>query len=121
MRKAMETLPSKLLYPGHYKKFAEELYSRNWNASKRSKEFKKMESDWKSSTTTVEKYRYYEGKDGGKVQPFYSSVALTEMSDRQEALMVLAYVKAKYKVFNNLQPSDAENMAEIEKLYSEWT
>lgn len=121
MRMAMETLPAKLLNPGHYKKFAEELYSRNWNASKRAKEFKKMESDWKGSATTVEKYRYYEGKDAGKVQPFYSSVALTEMSDRQEALMVLAYIKAKYKVFKNLQPGDAKDMADIEKLYSEWT
>ncbi len=121
MRKAMETLPTKVLNPGHYKKFAEELYSRNWNASKRVKEFKKMESDWKGSATNIEKYRYYEGKDTGAVKPFYSSVPLTQMSDRQEALMVLAYVKAKYKVFANLQPSDAETMAEIEELYSKWT
>ncbi|MBI9093739.1 MAG: hypothetical protein JEY71_02545 [Sphaerochaeta sp.] len=121
MRKAMETLPTKLLKPGHYKKFAEELYSRNWNASKRTKEFKKMESDWKGSATNLEKYRYYEGVDSGSVKPFYSSVLLTQMSDRQEALMVLAYIKAKYKVFANRQPSDAETMAEIEELYSKWT
>jgi len=121
MRKAMETLPTNILNPGHYKKLAEELYSRNWNASKRAKEFKKMESDWKGTGTTIEKYRYYEGKDGGKVQPFYSSVALTEMSDRQEALMVLSYIRAKFKVFKNLQPSDAKEMADIEKLYSDWT
>ncbi len=121
MRKAMETLPAKLLYPGHYKKFAEELYNRNWSASKRVKEFKKMESDWKGAATNLEKYRYYEGKDAGAVKPFYSSVLLTQMSDRQEALMVLTYIKAKHKVFNNLQPSDAEEMAEIEELYSKWT
>jgi hypothetical protein len=121
MRKAMETLPTKVLNPGHYKKFAEELYSRNWSASKRAKEFKKMESDWKGSTTGLEKYRYYEGMDSGSVKPFYSSVMLTQMGDRQEALMVLAYIKAKYKVFANLQPSDAEEMAEIEELYSKWT
>ncbi len=121
MRMDMESLPAKLLYPGHYKKFAEELYSRNWSASKRAKEFKKMESDWKDSPTNLEKYRYYEGKDAGKVKPFYSSVELTQMSDRQEALMVLAYIRAKHKMFRNLQPSDAEEMAEIEELYNEWT
>jgi len=121
MRMAMETLHVHLLYSGHYLKFAEELYSRNWSASKRAKEFKKMENDWKGSATNVEKYRYYEGKDEGKVQPFYSSVPLTGMSDRQEALMVLTYIKAKHKVFRNLQPSDAEKMAEIEELFSEWT
>jgi len=80
-----------------------------------------MQSDWEGSATNLEKYRYYEGKNSGKVQPFYSSVLLTQMSDRQEALMVLTYVKAKYKVFNNLQPSDAEKMAGIEELYSKWT
>ncbi len=121
MHKAMETLPTKLLYPGHYKKFAEELYSRNWSASKRAKKFKKMESDWKGSATNVEKYRYYEGKNDGKVQPFYSSVLLTQMSDRQEAVMVLSYIKAKHQIFKNLQPSDAQEMADIEELYSEWT
>ncbi len=121
MRMAMETLPIKLLYPGHYKKFAEELYSRNWSASKRAKEFKKMESDWKKAATNLEKYRYYEGKDAGAVTPFYSSVPLTRMSDRQEAQMVLAYVRAKYKVFNNLQPSDAQEMDKIEEYYNKWT
>ena len=121
MRKAMETLHMHLLYPGHYKKFAQELYSRNWSASKRTKEFRKMEGDWNKQSTNVEKYRYYEGKDGGAVKPFYSSVPLTKMSDRQEAQMVLAYVRAKFKVFRNLQPSDAQEMAEIEKLYNEWT
>lgn len=121
MRMAMDTLPAKLLYPGHYKKFASELYSRNWSASKRAKEFRKMESDWKDSATNLEKYRYYEGKDGGAVQPFYSSVPLTAMSDRQEAQMVLSYVLAKHRVFNNLQPSGAQEIAEIEELHSKWT
>ena len=121
MRKAMESLPTHVLYPGHYQKFAEELYSRNWNASKREKEFKKMESDWNKAPTNLEKYRYYEGKNGGKMQPFYSSVLLTQMSDRQEALMVLAYLKAKYQIFPNVLSSDVETMAEIEELYSKWT
>jgi len=121
MRRAMETLPPTLLYPGHYKKLAEELYSRNWSASKRAKEFKKMENDWKKTTTNLEKYRYYEGKNGGEVQPFYSSVPLTRMSDRQEAQMVLAYIRAKHKIFNNLQPSDAKEMEKIEGLYISYT
>jgi hypothetical protein len=85
------------------------------------KKFKKMESNWEKSATTVENYRYYEGKDDGKVKPFYSSVLLTQMSDRQEAVMVLSYIKAKHQIFKNLQPSDAQEMADIEELYSEWT
>lgn len=80
-----------------------------------------MEKEWVKPATNLEKYRYYEGKDGGAVQPFYSSVPLTGMSDRQEALMVLTYLKAKHRTFKNLQPSDAEEMTKIEEIYSKWT
>ena len=121
MRMAMDTLPNHLLYPGHYKKLAEELYSRNWSASKRSKEIKKMQKDWENGKSNLEKYRYYEGKDGGKTKPFYSSVPLTSMSDRQEAVMVLSFVIAKHKVFSGVKPSDTKEMDEILELFTSWT
>ncbi|NCC65938.1 MAG: hypothetical protein EOM15_14950, partial [Spirochaetia bacterium] len=70
MRMALDTIPSHLLYPGHYKKMAEELYARNWSASKRSREMKKMEGQWNKASNNLEKYRYYEGKDGGATRPF---------------------------------------------------
>ncbi|MDD3057008.1 MAG: hypothetical protein PHY87_00595 [Sphaerochaeta sp.] len=120
MRMAMDTLTSKELYPGHYKKLAEELYARNWSASKRTKELKKMQADWQKASTNLERYRYYEGKDGGNTKPFYSSVPLTGMSDRQEAVMVLSYILEKYKVFRPIKASDTEEIAEIEALRSKW-
>jgi hypothetical protein len=120
MRMAMDTLPTHQLYPGHYKKFAEELYARNWSASKRTKELKKMQADWQKASTNLERYRYYEGKDGGNTTPFYSSVPLTKMSDRQEAVMVLSYILEKYKVFKPIKASDTEEIKEIEELRSSW-
>lgn len=121
IRMAMDTLPDTILNPGHYKKFAEELYSRNWSASKRTKEFQKMEKNWLAATNNLEKYRYYEGKNGGNVQPFYSSVPLTRMSDRQEALMVITYVLTKYKTFKFIQPTDAKEFEQIQAYYDQWT
>lgn len=120
MRMAMDTIPSHLLYPGHYKKLAEELYARNWNASKRSKELPKMQKDWQKASTNLEKYRYYEGKDGGATKPFYSSVTLDKMSDRQEAVMVLSYILEKAKVFKPIKPTDTKDLKEIEELRNSW-
>jgi hypothetical protein len=120
MRMAMDTIESSLLYPGHYKKLAEELYARNWSASKRSKELAKMQKDWQKASTNLEKYRYYEGKDAGATKPFYSSVTLKQMSDRQEAEMVLSYVLEKAKVFRPIKPTDTKEIKEIEKLRDSW-
>ncbi len=121
MRIAMHTIPSHLYNPGHYLKLAEELYARDWSASKRSKEMRSMEKDWKKSSTNLEKYRYYEGKDGGKSKPFYSSVTLDKMSDRQEAVMVLSYALAKANMLGPVKASDADVVEEIEELIDDWT
>lgn len=120
MRMALDTIPSHLLYPGHYKKLAEELYARNWSASKRSKELPKIQKDWQKAATNLEKYRYYEGKDGGATKPFYSSVDLTRMSDRQEAVMVLSYILEKAKVFRPIKATDTKELQEIEALRNSW-
>ncbi len=120
MRMALDTIPSHLLYPGHYKKMAEELYARNWSASKRSREMKKMEDQWNKANNNLEKYRYYEGKDGGATRPFYSSVTLDRMSDRQEAVMVLSYILEKYRVFRPIKEKDTQEIKEIEALRNSW-
>jgi len=119
-RKALEHIPAHLLYPGHYQKVASELWARNWSASKRAKEMKKMEKSWEKATTNLERYRYYEGKDGGSTIPFYSSVSLVKMSDRQEAEMLLSYALAKYKVFSPIKRADTREIEEIEALRSSW-
>ncbi len=114
-RKSLEHIPSHLLYPGHYKKVAEELWARNWSASKRAKELAKMQKNWQKATSDLERYRYYEGKEAGKNTPFYSSVNLNSMSDRQEAEMLLSYILAKSKVFSPIKRSDTRDLEEIEE------
>lgn len=120
MRRAMDTLPEHKLYPGHYKRMAEELWGRNWNAKKRGKELAKMQSSWNKGGSNLERYRYYEGKDGGKTIPFYSSVTLDRMSDRQEAEMILAYLEAKAKTFTPVLPSEQRTLNEISELRASW-
>ncbi len=73
-----------------------------------------MQKNWNKATSNIERYRYYEGKDAGKNTPFYSSVNLNAMSDRQEAELLLAYVLAKYTVFTPIKRSDTREIEEIE-------
>ncbi|MGD1822353.1 MAG: hypothetical protein ACPKM0_06270 [Pleomorphochaeta sp.] len=120
-RIAVDTIPEAQIYPNHYKALAEALYERNWSKSKRSKDIKSMNSKWKSLDNNYEKYAYYEGKDKGSTIPYYSSVALNKMSDRQEAVMLLNYAIAKYNAWPYHTDGESEAIEEIKTLKSQWT
>ena len=120
-RIAIDTIPSHLIYPNHYKAIAEALYDRNWSKSKRSKEIKSMNSKWKSESNNYDKYAYYEGKDKGTNVPYYSSVALNKISDRQEAVMLLNYAIAKYNAWPTHTDGETEAIEEIKVLKDKWT
>lgn len=120
-RIAVDTIPENVIYPNHYKELANALYERNWDKNKREKEFKKLNSSWNKTSDLYDKYAYYEGKDSGKNIPYYSSVALTKMSDRQEAVMLLNYAIAKYNAWPTHNKSEDESIEEIKALKSQWT
>ena len=121
-RKALDTIPSQRLYPGHFKALAEMLWKRDWSASKRNSELKSMEKDWKkaSGKSTLDQHAYYEGANGVSGVPFYSPIALNKMSDRQEAVMVLQYALSKYDVWPFHSRADKRNHDEILALLKEW-
>lgn len=120
-RIAVDTIPNNVIYPNHYKELAIALYERNWDKNKRAKEFKKLNSSWNKTNKLYDKYAYYEGKESGKNVPYYSSVALTKMSDRQEAVMLLNYAIAKYNAWPSHNASEDEAIEEIKALKSQWT
>ncbi len=120
-RKAIDTIPDDVVYPNHYKALAEALYKRNWDKNKRSKEFKAMFSSWDKASNSYEKFAYYEGYEKGNNTPYYSSVALNKMSDRQEAVMLLNYSIAKFNVWPYHTQSEIEAIEEINNLKSQWT
>ncbi|MDC7246291.1 MAG: hypothetical protein PQJ47_10345 [Sphaerochaetaceae bacterium] len=120
-RKAVDTIPKKMLYPGHFKALAVMLWDRNWSSSKRNSKIKSIERSWKKeSDDPFEQTYYYEGSQGVKHVPFYSSVALNKMSDRQEAVLLLNYALAKYEAWPIHTRGDKRNKAEIDNLLKEW-
>lgn len=97
----------------NYLELANELLNRNWDASKRAKEIAKMQKKYQKETVPSEMMKYYEGKDGAKGKPYYSSVTLDKMSDAQEALMLLRYAEAIYNLYPEHKPGDTRNYEKI--------
>jgi hypothetical protein len=121
LRAGVDSIPSDTLYPGHYLALAEMLYARNWDVKKRVKNIAKMENRWNGETILSEKYKYYEGREGVVLKPFYSSVTLEKMSDRQEASMLVRYALDKYAVWPEKKASMNGDIASLEDLWETWT
>lgn len=120
-RKALDTIPSNELYVGHFKGLATILWDRNWSASKRNSKIKSMEKSWnKEKDDIFEKHFYYEGSRGEKYTPFYSSVPLNKMDDRQEAVMLLQYGINKYNAWPIHTRGDKRTYAEVKELLEKW-
>ena len=105
----------------NYLELAQQLADRDWSASKRAKEFDKMQKKYNSNSVPTEKMKYYEGKDGKIGKPFYSSVTLDKISDKQEAVMVLKYALAFYEKTTVKFDSDKKNLDAINKLIADLT
>lgn len=114
MRRSIDTrIQSRGIYLTLFMELSDQLYDRNWDARKRSREFAKMQPQYEAETKLSEKMKYYEGCEGGRNKPFYSTVALDEISDRQEAVMLLRYADALYKAKPNPLPSETEKHERI--------
>ncbi|NCB00895.1 MAG: hypothetical protein EOM67_01860 [Spirochaetia bacterium] len=120
-RKAIDTIEPDQLYIGHFMGLAKILWDRNWDASKRNSKIKSMEKSWnKEKSDIFEKHFYYEGSRGENFKPFYSSVNLNKMDDRQEAVMLLQYAINKYKAWPIHTRGDDRAYQEILDLLSKW-
>lgn len=77
----------------NYLELAEELYKRNWDAKKRTKEFSSILKNWEKNKNkgATEANKYYEGYIATQGAPFWVSADLNTISDRQEAVALLQY------------------------------
>ncbi len=105
----------------NFLELSNQLYDRNWDAKKRAKEFDKMEKKYNKESIPTEKMKYYEGKDGKDGKPFYSSVTLDKMDDRQEAVMLLKYALMVYEAKPNKLESETKQAKVIEQRIADIT
>ncbi len=132
MRKCLDTQDMTNRTNGtNYIELAEQLWERNWNASKRTKEFASMLKSYNKAVSKkageCEVNRYYEGYKSTQGTPFYVAAELTGISDRQEAISLLQYAKLviEYRLPSAAGALNRAKMeAELEKVnakLAEWT
>jgi tetratricopeptide (TPR) repeat protein len=120
-RKALDTIPSHTMYPGHFKALSEMLWKRNWSASTRNSKINAYQKEWaKTGKSELERNIYYEGANGSGQVPFYSPVALNKMSDKQEAVMLLQYAVSRFPTWPFHSRADNRSFAEIQALLKEY-
>ena len=93
MRKCLMTQDMGRTNGTNYLELAEELYKRDWDAKKRTKEFQSMLKNWEKNQSKgcTEYKKYYEGYLSQNGSPFWVAASLTSISDRQEAIALLQY------------------------------
>ena len=121
-RAAVDTIPKGEVRVVTYRCLAEALYSRNWSAKKRTSELASMQKKWTADKfkNTIEKYSVYEGRNGSAVRPVWTTVTLGEMSDRQEAKVILSYVKLLYERSGINVDAEAKDYQEVLDLLAKW-
>ncbi len=121
-RVAVDTIPTGEVRVVTYRCLAEALYSRNWSAKKRVSELASMQKKWTADKfkNAIEKYTVYEGRNGSAVKPVWTTVALGDMSDRQEAKVILSYVKLLYEKSGIQSDAEAKDYKEVLDLLAKW-
>lgn len=121
-RAAIDNIPKGEVRVVTYRCLAESLYSRNWSAKKRVSEFASMQKKWNADKfkDTIEKYSVYEGRNGSDVRPVWTTVTLGSMSDRQEAKVILSYVKLLYEKSGVTGYAEEKDYKEVLDLLAKW-
>ena len=116
-RIAVDTIPSDKMYLGTYQELAEVLYDRNWSTSKRKTELAKIQKEWeKGASGNMEKYKSYEGKYGVNGTAPWLKGKMGEVSDREEASLILDYAMSIYNKTKTRTPSDERNYSELQEV-----
>lgn len=120
-RKAVMTIPEGELRISAYTLLAKLLYERDWNPSKRSAYISKNTSRFKESYKSVtDKYAYFDGSLGTGHKPAWSARSLGEMSDREEAKLIVTYVRSKYNASTEKSGFDKADFKELTDISSKW-
>jgi len=121
-RRTIDTIPAGEIRMVSYRGLAEALYARNWSAGKRVSEFAFQQKAWAAgqSDSVTMHYQSYEGRNGSNVKPAWSTKTLGELSDRQEAKIILMYATMLYDMSPAHGDADTRDYIRIQELLSSW-
>ena len=106
-RKAATCIPSGELRISTYTYLAEILYKRDWSARKRASAAAGNAAKFKNENkSNIEKYSYY---DGAVTFMPWSVKPFAQMTDKEEAALIVSYAKGMYNSCKELTPVDKKD------------
>lgn len=111
-RKSVDSRDAADDFDNHFE-LAKILIARDWSASKRTKALDKKRARFQKETNLLDKHFYYEGILDFNSVPAYSYRSLAELSDKEEALELLTWVKAQIERLPNKKASDYRVLEDV--------
>ena len=104
----------------YYLELAKHLWNRKWKESKRISEQKKEKGKFNSKSSEMEKNWFYDGLVDLSKATAYSSNGIKNMSDREEAVVILDWLLVELNKLSNKKPGDYDDIEEAEELLADW-
>lgn len=120
-RKAVDTIPRDEVRITTYLNLAYLLYERNNSASRRASSLASDAGRFKvSGQKNTERFGYYAGAGDPQGKAPWSVRPLAELSDRQEALLLVEYAIRKYEGTSRRTKMDARDYRTLQSLQQQW-
>ena len=104
----------------YYLELAKHLWNRKWKESKRLSEQKKEKGKFESKSSQMEKNWFYDGLVDLSKATAYSSSGIKNMSDREEAVIILDWLLVELNNLSDKKPGDFDDIEEAEELLADW-
>ncbi len=104
----------------YYLELSKHLWNRKWKESKRIREQSKEKGKFESKSSQMEKNWFYDGLVDLSKATAYSSNGIKNMSDREEAVIILEWLLVELNKLGNKKPGDFDDIEEAEELLADW-
>ena len=104
----------------YYLELSKHLWNRKWKESKRISEQKKEKGKFDSKSSQMEKNWFYDGLIDLSKATAYSSSGIKNMSDREEAVIILDWLLVELNKIADKKPGDFDDIEEAKELLAEW-
>jgi hypothetical protein len=104
----------------YYLELAKHLWNRKWKEGKRVSEQKKERDKFGKKSSVMEQNWFYDGFVDLSNSTAYSSGGIKNMSDREEAEVILNWLLSELNKLSNKKPGDYDDIEEAEELLADW-
>ena len=119
-RRAVDLYAKDDLKITYYTGLAETLWERKWSVKNRTKNIPKMEKNYNNADDEFDRISYYEYSLGLDYVPEYANLSLEDMTDREEAVIILKWLIGEYNKISSPSRWDKINIQKSRDFLEEW-